>query len=191
MNIRSRWGTLAAVGAAFVVGLAAPAGAHVVQDLAHKIDGSSIKKDSMPGNRIESNSVTGKQIAESELGHVPYATKAGTAANLPPLEWHHLTLVNDWLHPLGDRTPEYAIDAQGIVHLQGAMCCGTASHAFTLPANARSDKNVYLVALASGAYAAQLVVQPSGQVLVQSGGGAPSNSTTNLTSLDGVTFAAS
>jgi hypothetical protein len=191
MNVRSRWGTLVAVGAAFAVGLSAPAGADAVRALAHKIDGASIKKDSMPGNRITSNSVTGKQIDESSLGHVPYATKAGTAAKLPPLEWHHLTLEHGWTAVLGDRTPKYAVDAEGIVHLQGAICCGSTSEAFTLPPSARPDENMYLMALASGAYVAQLAVQPSGKVFVQSGGGAPSTSTTSLTSLEGVTFAAS
>jgi hypothetical protein len=181
MNVRSRWGTLAAVGAAFAVGLSAPAGADAVRALAHKIDGASIKKDSM----------TGKQIDESTLGHVPYATKAGTAAKLPPLEWHHLTLEHGWTAVLGDRTPKYAVDAEGIVHLQGAICCGSTSEAFTLPPSARPDENMYLMALASGAYVAQLAVQPSGKVFVQAGGGAPSTSTTSLTSLEGVTFAAS
>ena len=173
MNVRSRWRTFAAVAAGLVVGLAAPAGAHVVRELAHRIDGSSIKKDSLPGNRIVSNSVTGKQIAESTLGHVPYATKAGTAAKLPPLVWHNLTLANGWSHVLGDRTPAYAVDAERIVHLRGAMCCGTTTRAFTLPASARPGKTAYLLVFSQGAYAAELAVLPTGKAYVNPGGGAP------------------
>lgn len=192
MNVRSRWGTLAAVGAAFVVGLTAPAGAHAVRHLVQQIDGASIKKDSMPGNRIVTNTVTGTQVAESTLGHVPYATKAGTAAKLPTLVWHTLTLINDWSAVIGDRTPAYAIDAEGIVHLRGAMCCGaTATQAFSLPASARPGKNAFLLAFSQGAYAAELAVLSSGKVYVYNGGGAPANSTASLTSLEGVTFAAS
>ena len=191
MNVRSRSRTFAAVAAALVVGLAAPAGAHVVRQLAHRIDGSTIKKDSMPGNRIVSNSVTGKQIVESTLGHVPYATKAGTAAKLPPLVWHNLKLANGWSIVLGDRIPAYAVDAMGIVHLRGAMCCGTTAQAFSLPASARPGKTAYLLVFSQGAYAAELVVLPTGKAYVYSGGGAPANSTTSLTSLEGVTFAAS
>ena len=189
MNVRSRWGTFAAVGAAFVVGLTAPAGAHAVRALAQQIDGSSIKKDSMPGNRIVSDSVTGKQIAESTLGHVPFATKAGTAAKLSPLAWHKLTLGNGWSAISGDRPPAYAVDAQGIVHLRGAICCGTSSEALSLPASARPDKNAYLLVYSQGGYAAELAVLPSGKAYVYSGGGAPTTSTTGLTSLEGVTFA--
>lgn len=191
MNVRSRWVTFAAVGAAFVVGLTGPADAHVVGKLANRIDGSSIQKHSMPGNRIVSNSVTGKQVAESTLGHVPYATKAGTAAKLRPLAWHDLTLANGWSALLGDRAPGYAVDAEGIVHLRGAMCCGTAIQAFTLPAKARPGKVAYLLAFSQGAYAAELAIQPTGAAYIYSGGGAPPTSSTSLTSLEGVTFDAS
>ena len=68
--------------------------------------------------------MTGKQIAESTLGHVPFATKAGTAAKLRPLAWHGLSLANSWSALVGDRAPAYAVDAEGIVHLRGALCCG-------------------------------------------------------------------
>jgi hypothetical protein len=189
MNVRSRWGTFAAVGAAFVVGLTAPAGAHAVRGLAPQIDGSSIKKDSMPGNRIVSNSVTGTQIAESTLGHVPYANKAGTAAKLSPLVWHKLTLAGGWSVISNDGAPAYAVDAQGIVHLRGAICCGTGTQAFSLPAGARPSKIAYLLVFSQGAYAAELAVLPTGKAYLYPGAGAPSTSTTSLTSLDGVTFA--
>ena len=43
----------------------------------HKlISGSSIKKGSIPANRLRANSVTGKQIDEKTLGNVPSATRA-------------------------------------------------------------------------------------------------------------------
>jgi hypothetical protein len=105
--------------------------------------------------------------------------------------WHNLTLANGWLAPIGDRTPAYAVDAQGIVHLQGAMCCGTAIQAFTLPTSARPGKKVYLLVFSQGPYAAELAVLPTGKAYVYPGGGAPTNSTTTLTSLEGVTFAGS
>jgi hypothetical protein len=92
---------------------------------------------------------------------------------------------------IADRTPAYAVDAQGIVHLRGAMCCGTTNQAFSLPTSARPGKTAYLLAFSQGAYAAELVVLPTGEAHVFPGGGAPPTSTTSLTSLEGVTFAAS
>jgi hypothetical protein len=46
---------------------------------ASKINGKTIKKASMPGNRLKPNTVTGKQVAEGTLGTVPLATSAGSA----------------------------------------------------------------------------------------------------------------
>jgi hypothetical protein len=169
---------------ALVVAMCGAATAAIV---AHSGDALVLTR-SLSGNRLRLNTVTGAEVNESKLGTVP---KANLANHVPALVWHNLTLANDWSVVIGVRTPAYALDAQGIVHLRGAMCCGTTSQAFTLPANARPSKNVYLLALASGGYPAQLVVQPAGTVIVQSGGGAPPSSATSLTSLEGVTFAAS
>jgi len=44
---------------------------------ASKINGKSVKKNSLPGNRIKTDSLTNKQIKESTLGTVPSATTAG------------------------------------------------------------------------------------------------------------------
>lgn len=43
---------------------------------AGRIDGTAIKVKSIPGNRLKSNSVTGKQVKESTLGQVPVAGEA-------------------------------------------------------------------------------------------------------------------
>jgi hypothetical protein len=45
------------------------------------INGSSIRKHSIPGNRLERNTVTGAQIKESSLGKVPAARKADRASS--------------------------------------------------------------------------------------------------------------
>jgi hypothetical protein len=46
---------------------------------ASKINGASIKKESVPGNRLKSDDVTGEQVDESSLGRVPTANKSNTA----------------------------------------------------------------------------------------------------------------
>ena len=51
------------------------------------LNGSQIKKNSIPGNRLANNTITAKQINKSKLGVVPsakdanYATTAGSATN--------------------------------------------------------------------------------------------------------------
>ncbi|HZC72761.1 MAG TPA: hypothetical protein VE442_18835 [Jatrophihabitans sp.] len=169
---------------ALVVAMCGTATAAIV---AHSGDALVLKR-TLSGNRLRLNTVTGAEIAESKLGTVP---KANLANHVPALVWHNLTLANGWSVVIGDRTPAYAVDAQGIVHLRGAMCCGTTNQAFSLPTSARPGKTAYLLAFSQGAYAAELVVLPTGEAHVFPGGGAPPTSTTSLTSLEGVTFAAS
>ena len=45
----------------------------------NSLPGNRVKKKSLPGNRIKKNSITGKQVKESSLGKVPNATNAGNA----------------------------------------------------------------------------------------------------------------
>ncbi len=49
------------------------------------IDGSSIKKHSIPGNRLTNHSITAIQVNKSKLGVVRHATLADTAANAAKL----------------------------------------------------------------------------------------------------------
>jgi hypothetical protein len=58
---------------------------------ASKLSGKTIKKNSEPGNRIKTDSLTGKQIKESTLGPVPSATNAANAANAQPVAFAHVS----------------------------------------------------------------------------------------------------
>jgi hypothetical protein len=70
--------------------------AGAAREAGHLINGRSIAVQSIPGNRLMVNSLTGRQIKESTLGTVPTATLAATASKLPPLKWHPVTLENGW-----------------------------------------------------------------------------------------------
>ncbi|HZC71739.1 MAG TPA: hypothetical protein VE442_13690 [Jatrophihabitans sp.] len=92
-----------------------------------------ITKRTLSGNRLRLNTVTGTEVAN--------------------LTWHNLTLTNDWANfwtPVGSpRRPGYAIDAQGIVHLRGAIAqpVGPGFHDFAvLPKAARPAVQIYLPA---------------------------------------------
>jgi len=49
-----------------------------------KLNGKAIKKGSIPGNRLKTNGVTGRQVKEARLGPVPSAGNANTLGGLPP-----------------------------------------------------------------------------------------------------------
>jgi hypothetical protein len=48
---------------------------------AGKLNGKTIKRNSVPGNRLKADSVTGRQINEGTLSAVPNATNAANAVN--------------------------------------------------------------------------------------------------------------
>jgi hypothetical protein len=174
-----------AVGA-LVVGLAAPAS---IAEASHLINGKSIKNHTITGKKLKNNTVTGRQIKESTLGTV---RKAARAKTLPPLVWHPLILQNNWVSFNANfGTPSYAVDAEGFVHLKGAIKNGTInSIAFVLPAAAHP------------AFSQQLPVDQNlgttGRLFIDTEGGAKpsddpasSGSAATFTSLDGVEFAVS
>ncbi len=104
-----------------VVGLALPAAARETKLI-------------ISGSQIKANTVTGKQVKESTLATVPKAT---LATKLPPLVWHPLALDAPWKSVgFTNFAAGYAVDAQGIVHLRGAITGGEENQdAFTLPAD--------------------------------------------------------
>jgi hypothetical protein len=170
--------TLLVAAAGVVVGLAVPAAAHEASSL---VNGRSIELHSIPSNRMMPNTLTGKQINESTLGTVP------RAATLPPLKWHPITA---WLEGWGPYdaglpglpAPAYAIDAQGMVHLEGEIMGGIPpSNAFAIPAALVSPPRVVW---------APIVCDGTGGSLSISGGYVYVHGSTcsNGASLDGVSF---
>jgi hypothetical protein len=148
---------LAAAVAGLVVGLAAPSAAI---EAGHLINGASIKNHTISGKKLQHNTVTGKQIKESTLGTVPAAVRAN---RLPALTWHALTLQPGWVG-----SPEYAVDAQGIVHLQGDIEVVNPPGpvvAFTLPSAARPTVPIDLAADENGGLTGALHIKASGDVV--------------------------
>jgi hypothetical protein len=169
----SRLALSIAIGTAgLVVGLAVPAAAHEAAVVAHTINGSSIKP----------NTITGKQVKESTLGTVP------RAAALTPLVWHQLVLVHGWKNVAGDPAG-YAIDSQGLVHLRGQIHLGaTFSSAFSLPPSAR-PKVTFGVPVMSGALLINdLDIESSGPVTPTTAQDNLNTTPAELMTLDGVTY---
>ena len=166
-----------------VVGLAVPAAA---RETSHLINGKSIAIQSIPGNRLKVNTLTGRQIKESTLGTVPKAT---LARKLPALVWHPITTFENGWTNFGDSTypAAYALDAQGTVQLRGAVAGGTEGEiAFTLPASLVNPSFTDLPVQGNEGMG-YLQTFAGGNVEIKSQPGATSDMST-YTELSGVTF---
>jgi hypothetical protein len=159
--------------AGLVVGLALPAAGH---EAGHLINGKTIAKHSIAGNRLKNHTVTGTQIKG--------------------LVWHRIThLQNEWTDgSIGSdgsyRSPAYAIDAQGTVHLRGVLSGGKPGFvAFTLPKAASPAPGVSLgmPLLVSGGNMAWLQISSQGLAPSPIGASDAAN-VMDLSVLEGITF---
>jgi hypothetical protein len=107
------------------------------------------------------------------------------------LRYRNLTLINGW-GSAGNYTPAAALDAQGIVHLRGAVGQGIADgDTFTvLPRPFRPDENVSLVIDVTAANQGRLSIAPNGEATLSVEAGGPATAHKLFSSLDGVTYEA-
>jgi hypothetical protein len=151
-----------------VVGLSLPAAA---REAKHMINGDSIKKESIPANRLEEHSIGGKQMQ--------------------PLKWHKLTPKNGWTGADDglEGAPAWAIDAQGLVHLKGSLdgSASTSDVALTTPKPAKPKHELFLAMDTSLGTTGRLDIKPDGTVEVADDFDEPGSST-DFTSLEGVTY---
>lgn len=154
-----------------------------------------IKVNSLSGNRLKNDSVTGKKIKESTLGKVPSAAKADS---LPALVWHPITLTSSFTTfstALYGGPAMYAKDALGFVHLKGALHGATTDNRLqigTLPSGFRpADGGWVPLGVARGdynPYAASLWISPDGVLEVENDDGAGVGANNYFVSLEGVQF---
>ena len=155
---------------------------------ANHINGKQIKKGSEPGNRLKTDTVTGKQVRESSLETVPDAANANTLQGQGPdafapsgLEAAHVVgapgepYTNGWTEPTAsvDERLSFYKDPYGIVHLQGSASHSgpSAASVFTLPPGYRPAEFLYFIVYGGSGDATNLQVTPDGQVGVVFGGG--------------------
>jgi hypothetical protein len=141
-----------------------------------------IAKHTLSGDRLRTNTVTGAQIKESALGTVP------KAAHLPALVWHVLVLTNGWQNENAHaRPPAYAVDAQGIVHLRGAILNGTDPVFARLPRPVRPSADIWLATTLADGMAGRIEITPGGQMVAEAAGDFADAQ--QFTGLDSVTYA--
>jgi hypothetical protein len=177
--------------AGLVVGLAVPAAARETGTL---INGKSIAKLSTPGNRLENNTVTGREVRESTLGVVPRAKRAvvaTTAVKVPAPPIDRLTLATGWSEfSTGTRAASYSVDAQGYVHLEGIIdaLTGSTVEPFVMPVGARPDATINEPIEEEGGYVGRITISATGVAVIYNAPGAPQNNDLKYTSLEGVTY---
>ena len=129
-----------------------------------------IAKRTVSGNRLRLNTVTGKEVVN--------------------LVWHPLNLTNGWENYNGTkRAPAWALDAQGIVHLRGAVDQGSVPGLMVfarLPLSVRPSVDLWLTTGLQNAAPGRIDIN-NGYLIVES----PSGDATAeaFTNLDGVTWA--
>jgi hypothetical protein len=145
------------------------------------------------GSKVANKSLTGSQINSSTLGTVPNAKHATSADKIPGLSFTPITLINGWTAVLGLRAPAYAVDAQGVVHFEGAMhrTSGISNHAFDMPVSLAPagppGSNISLTADENNGATGRIAIGSDATVDVNddpdhSGSGA------SFTSLEGITY---
>jgi hypothetical protein len=122
---------------------------------------------------------------------LPFAGAAAAQAATVTPTFTTLTLVNGWVN-YGNGTASAAVASiNGIVHLKGGIkTSGTNPVPFTLPAGDRPAHEVFVPADLCNGDNGRLDITPNGVVTVEAGVGNWANAQC-LTSLDGVSFAAS
>jgi hypothetical protein len=123
-------------------------------------------------------------------GALPGTNKV-TNDDVRDLKYKDLVLKNGWASA-GDYTPAAALDAQGTVHLRGAIAQGIADgdNFAQLPSKLRPDAVVNLPIDVTAANQGRLGIDVNGEMTVSVEQGGPATAHKLYSSLDGVSFSA-
>jgi hypothetical protein len=118
------------------------------------VKSSDIAPSAVRGPDIAANAVAGDDVAD--LAPTAIDLSSGSQC-LPPTAAYY--------------SPQAAIDAQGVVHLQGGVYQCTGTLMFTLPSQFRPARALEFTAFAGGVagFAGSVVIQPDGTVTNTSG----------------------
>jgi len=177
---------------------------------AGKASGNSlIKKQSLSGDRLKADTVTGSQIDEGSLGSVPNAAKAANATNatnatnaataanaanaahaatadqVPTPTRTSFSYGPGWATDTSftARAAGYRKDAGGLVHLQGQVtrASGTGTVIATLPVGFRATDYTYFPVYTAGNTFGSVYIRGNGEIVLFGGDA-------SFVSLEGITF---
>jgi hypothetical protein len=155
------------------------------------VTSAKLKNGAVTGSKLSLAGVTVPRASHANTAD--NATNAGhatTADKIPGLSFIPITLINGWASYFVLRPPEYAVDAQGVVHFEGALSgtSSTSNVAFTMPAALRSSSNaINLTADENGGDTGRIQIRSNGDVVVFDD---PEHvgSGESFTSLEGITY---
>jgi hypothetical protein len=149
------------------------------------LDGHKLLDRSVTHVKITKNTLTGTEINERRLGKVPRATLADKANRLPAARLRTLTVGTGWASAtaLTNRDLGFRKDAQGFVHLQGALTrsTGVGMVMATLPRGFRPYSYAYFPVFTKNGQLGSVQVAGDGTITLFDGDPA-------YVSLEGVVF---
>lgn len=118
--------------------------------------------------RLPSNSVGTAQLKKGAVTSSKIKDGAVTGSKIKALSFVHIKPINGWSAYSGQRAPAYAVDAQGVVHFEGALFGGasTSSVAFMMPAGLFTSDTINLVADENSGTTGRIQIQSDGSVSV-------------------------
>jgi hypothetical protein len=148
-----------------------------------KVSGNSlIKKSSLSGNRLKNDSVKGAKIQESSLTKVPsaetadkatMATTATIATKVTPPPFMTMTYGLGWAQDTSFtfRKAGYRVDADGFVHLQGALTrtSGTGTLMASVPASIAPVNFAYIPVVTSSGAPGSIFISALGEIELYTG----------------------
>jgi len=127
---------------------------------------------------LKNGAVTTPKLADNSV----------TDAKIRNLKWHPFELMNGWVdYNEGQRAPAWALDAEGVVHLRGAISGGDTTAFARLPAAVRPSAYVWVSTTLVNSKPGRIVIDPTGYV--QADYEDVFTDVSEFTSLDGVTWA--
>jgi len=138
--------------------------------------------------KLATDSVTSTKIVDDTITRSDIRDGAITGTEIPDLEWHNFNLLNEWVsaNGAGLRTPAWAIDAEGTLHLRGAIKDGDTTSFARIPAAHRPSTTVYVTTSLAGAEPGQIVIDPTGYL--QADYADTFQDAIDFTTLDGVSW---
>jgi hypothetical protein len=171
--------------------IAAVTGAAIASPVAKKpVTKKKVKKIARKQADKEINALApGLSVASAQSAS--NATNAQTAQDLPNLKFTNLTLKNGWVSlPSASGAAQYAVDAQGVVHLRGGITrsSGTSLNPFRVPEAIRPSLDQFMAIGLYNAETGRLRIASDGEAFVADDTAGSSNAVVQ-SFLGGVTYA--
>jgi len=149
---------------------------------------ADIANGAVTAPKLAADSVTTSKIVDDTITRNDIKEGTITGTEVADLEWHTFNLINGWENFNGVlRPPAWAVDAQGVIHLRGAVRSGESPSFARIPAAYRPSTYVYVSTNLEDSEVGRIVIDPTGYL--QADYQDSFSFAIGFTSLDGVAWA--